>query len=76
MSEHHVVLNAEGYPEIKGMRYNGYRWVAEDSFDTTRAIVAPPAAPGRDMFGGTGERKPPRLKPAKRKTRRRGGFGD
>lgn len=73
MAEHHIVLNADGFPEIKGMRYNGYRWVAENSLDFERAAIAQ-QQPGVDMFGGSGIRRPRRPQPPKPKTRRRGGF--
>lgn len=74
MSGHHLVLDDDGFPRVEGMRYNGFRWVSEDSLDTNRAVVAPPSGPGLDMFGGTGQRKPPRPKVKMRKTRRRGRF--
>lgn len=73
MAEHHIILDADGFPEITGMRYNGYRWVAEDSLDTERAMLAH-QQPGLDMFGGSGIRKPRRFEPRKPKSRRRGGF--
>lgn len=59
--------------ERDGMRYNGHRWVDATRPDRPMLPIIRHEQPGKDMFGGSGERKPPRQKP-KRKSRRRGGF--
>lgn len=62
------------HPDMPGMRYDGSRWVDEEKEDRPFVPIIRQEQPGLDMFGGTGERKPPRLKSRKPKTRRRGGF--
>lgn len=61
-------------PEMTGLRYNGQRWVDETRPDNPMLVMVPHKQPGLDMFGGSGIRKPPRPKPQKPKSRRRGGF--
>lgn len=62
----------EGIPNIPGMRHDGKRWVDETRSDRPMLMILPQEEPGKDIFGGSGIRKPPRgdLRPSK--TRRRG----
>ncbi|WP_421611646.1 hypothetical protein [Agrobacterium tumefaciens] len=65
------IVNPQLLPELKGMRHDGQRWVDEEREDRPFVPVVKPAPPNRDMFGGSGERKPARKIPVQ-KTRRRG----
>ncbi|EKJ94376.1 hypothetical protein C241_19457 [Bradyrhizobium lupini HPC(L)] len=69
---HILEMRARLFPELAGMRYNGYRWVdAEHPDPGLVPVIAPPKL---EMFVGVGNRKPPRPQPKKPKKRRRGGF--
>lgn len=67
-----VELNPKRHPQIAGMRYDGQRWVDDTRPDRPMLPVVPQEEPGKDMFGGSGIRKPPRKIPGKIKSRRRG----
>ncbi len=66
-----TIVNPQLLPELKGMRHDGQRWVDAEHDDRPFVPVVKPAPLNRDMFGGSGERKPARKIPV-RKTRRRG----
>lgn len=68
------IVNPGILPQIKGMRYNGHRWVDAEHEDRPFVPVLKQEHPNKDMFGGTGERKPARKIPVM-KTRRRGPLG-
>ncbi len=65
------IVNPHILPEIKGMRHNGHRWVDAEHEDRPFVPILKSDQPNKDMFGGSGERKPARKKPVI-KTRRRG----
>jgi len=52
-------LNLHGFAEMHGMRHNGHRWVEVRNLDTIRAVIPAPAGDDLDMFGGSGQRRPP-----------------
>lgn len=68
------IINPQLLPELKGMRHNGHRWVDAAHPDRPFVPFERLVPPNRDMFGGSGERKPPRKK-IEQKTRRRGPRG-
>lgn len=65
-------LNPKRYPQIAGMRHNGQRWVDDTRPDRPMLVVLPQEVPGKDIFGGSGMRKPPRKEIRSSKSRRRG----
>ncbi|AYM62925.1 hypothetical protein G6L68_10250 [Agrobacterium fabrum] len=69
---HVLEMRARLFPELAGLRYNGYRWVdAEHPEPGLVPVIAPPKL---EMFVGVSNRKPPRPQAKKTKKRRRGGF--
>ncbi len=70
-----ILQQPHRHPDMPGMRYNGYQWVHELSEDRPFVPIIRQEQPGKDMFGGTGKRTPPRAKKI-RKTRRRGPLAD
>ncbi len=66
-----IVIDSAGFPEINGVRFNGHRWVAENSLGSVRAAV--PKDPP-EYFVGVARRRLPSSLPEKPKSRRRGGF--
>lgn len=67
-----VELAPKRYPQIAGMRHDGKRWVDETRPDRPMLLVLSQEGPGKDIFGGSGIRKPPRKNPGLMKSRRRG----
>lgn len=72
MSDDGIELDAKHFPQLAGLRHNGHRWVDETRADRPMLVVIPHEQLGKDIFGGSGEHRPPRQLPRKLKSRRRG----
>lgn len=70
-----VLQQPHRHPDMPGMRHDGNRWVDERSEDRPFVPIIRQEQPGKDMWGGTGKRTPPRAKKVL-KTRRRGPLAD
>ncbi len=73
-----IVLSPKRYPQLAGLRWNGYRWIDDrpaPTYELTQPTFERVAYRLPDPGGFTNWRTPPRKPALKKKTRRRFPLG-